>query len=70
MIDVISIKKAVKKNELQFYVKNGNILCRADNGDCVKVGETYDEAENTKLKAEIARLKDEALWDKHPEPGY
>lgn len=26
MIDVISIKKAVKNNELQFFVKNGNIL--------------------------------------------
>ena len=70
MIDVISIKKAVKNNELQFYVRNGNILCRADNGDCVKVGETNLESENAKLKAEIARLKDEAMWDKYPESGH
>lgn len=70
MIDVISIKKAVKNNELQFFVKNGNILCRADNGDCVKVGETYFKSENAKLKAEIARLKDEALWDRYPESGH
>jgi len=42
MVDVISIKKAVENNELQFYVKNGDVLCRADNGDCVKVGKEME----------------------------
>ena len=39
MIDIVSIKEAVKRKELRFYVKNGIIYCDADNGDCVKVGE-------------------------------
>lgn len=44
MIDIVSVKEAVKKGEIAAYVKDGVIFLKNDIGECVKIGEVEEEA--------------------------